>query len=231
MARYAGSLALALLVVLGLFLLMLWMIAPPADRDDAPTAGIGVDIVLAQEPEVPEPESPTPQLQDAPPPPPAAPASLRTDLPVVKLPVLDVSTIAGPIQLAASGSIGSGGLSLGSSGAFGGFALGGGSGGGGGFGKGEGFKGRDLIPLSTARPQIPEWAYKQGIEGWVEVVYTVMPNGRVQDVKIVDAQPRGVFEAAAVESIGNWIYDEHPKARTVKQRVEFKLSDYQYNWR
>jgi protein TonB len=121
------------------------------------------------------------------------------------------------------------GFSLGS-GAFSGFGKGVGSAAGGGGGGGQGFSGKELIPLSTARPQIPEWAYKRGIEGWVECVFTVLPNGHVRDVKIVDAQPKGVFEAAAIESISNWIYAEYPKARQVKQRVEFKLSDFQYNW-
>jgi len=109
--------------------------------------------------------------------------------------------------------------------------FGAGAAGGGGGGGGQGFVGKELIPLSTARPQIPEWAYKRGIEGWVECIFTVMPNGHVTDVKIVDAQPKGVFEAAAVESISNWIYAEYPKARQVKQKVEFKLSDFQFNWK
>lgn len=228
--RQVTAYSIGLFAALALFWLMQLMIYTPEGDLGVDKRVDDVSMVSMDEPDE-KPPDPLQQLQDEPPPPPAAPATLRTDLPVVKLPVLDVSNLAGPIQIAASSSIGSSGLSLGSSGVFGGFALGSGGGGGGGFGKGEGFKGKDLIPLSTARPQIPEWAYKQGIEGWVEVVYTVMPNGRVQDVKIVDAQPRGVFEAAAVESISNWIYQEHSKARTVKQRVEFKLSDFQYNWR
>src|SRR3546814_11095773 len=59
---------------------------------------------------------------------------------------------------------------------------------------------------------------KQKIRGWVEVVFTVMPNGHVANVKLVDANPRGVFEAAAIESISNWIYDSGDRAREVKQR-------------
>src|SRR3546814_5475573 len=39
-------------------------------------------------------------------------------------------------------------------------------GGGGGNGTGQGFKGKPLVPLSTARPQMPDWACKQKIRGW-----------------------------------------------------------------
>lgn len=226
MRRYAGSLTIALAIVLGLFLLMMWMIAPPEDPTESVRDIVGVDIVDAQEEAAPEAEALQP-LQAPPPPPPSAPTALSTDLPQVTLPVLNVVATAGPIKLPASGLSG-GGLTLSGSGVFGGFAGGGGSGG---FGKGEGFRGKDLVPLSTARPQIPDFACKQGIEGWTEVVFTVMPNGRVQDVKIIDSKPRGVFEAAAVESISNWIYEEHSRARMVKQRNEYKLADCQYNWR
>src|SRR3546814_954227 len=104
-------------------------------------------------------------------------------------------------------------------------------GGGGGNGTGQGFKGKPLVPLSTARPQMPDWACKQKIRGWVEVVFTVMPNGHVANVKLVDANPRGVFEAAAIESISNWIYDSGDRAREVKQRVEMNPEDCVYNWK
>jgi outer membrane biosynthesis protein TonB len=78
---------------------------------------------------------------------------------------------------------------------------------------------------------MPEWACKQGIKGWVEAVFTVLPNGRVQDVKIIDAQPRGVYEIAAIESISNWIYAETDRAMEVKQRVPMDPADCAYNWR
>ena len=109
---------------------------------------------------------------------------------------------------------------------FGGFAGGGngsgnGGGGGGGGGRGDGgFKGRELVPLSTARPQMPDWACKKKIHGWVEVVFVVTPGGHVENVRIVDADPKGVYEAAAIESVGNWIYPKGKTAAEVKQKVE-----------
>ncbi len=225
MRRTLGSLGLALLVVAALFLLMRWMILPPEGDGIPPAVTEGVDIVQAQEPDEPEDE-PLQQLQQAAPPPPPAPAALSFDGPVLPVPSTSVFSAAGPIRL--DTKIG-GGTKLGG-GAFGGFARGGG-GSSGGYGRGEGFVGKDLIPLSTARPQFPEYAYKRSIEGWVEVVFTVMPSGRVQDVKIIDANPKGVFEATTVESVSNWIYAENSKARMVKQRVDFKLEDFKYNWR
>ena len=103
--------------------------------------------------------------------------------------------------------------------------------GGGGDGTGRGFTGKPVVPLSTARPQMPEWACDKGIRGWVEVMFTVMPSGLVRNVKLIDADPRGVFEAAAIESIGNWIYERGKVAREVKQRVPMNPEDCAYNWR
>ncbi|MDM4770103.1 energy transducer TonB [Solimonas sp. SE-A11] len=233
--RLLASLLLGLVIVFGLFWLMQWMIRPSERHAvEAVTVVEAVEMVEVQ------PEDTSPQdleaAADEPPPPPAAPPSLaRPDLPTMSFPA-SAPVDAGPIKIPAinTSSLGLGGSSLNGSGLFGGFAgRGGGSGsggGGGGIGKGEGFKGKPLIPLSTARPQMPEWACKQGIRGWVEVVFTVMPNGRVSEVKLVDADPRGVFEVAAIESVGNWIYQSTGKARTVKQRVDMLPEDCIYNW-
>ncbi len=218
----------ALLVALGLFLLMQWLIRPPDGPGDLQRVMPDIEVVR------PTPEQE--QQQDlaspdaAPPPPPAAPPSLaRPDLPALQVPTvsavpLEVGPVALPSQLSGAGQ------KLGSSGAFGGFSGSGRGSAGGGYGTGEGFKGRTLVPLSTARPQMPEWACKQGVRGWVEVVFTVMPDGKVTNVRLIDADPRGVFEAAAIESVAHWIYASYPKAREVKQRVEMDPADCAYNW-
>ena len=227
----------ALLIVISLFLLMQHMMRAPLIEGPEGLEVIDSVEMVEVEKEKETPEEQQARLESPPPAPPAPPAGLTTDVPTIAIPAMaaapvDNSPISLPVTLGASG------MNLGSSGVFGGFAGRGhgqgGSGdgsGGGGYGKGAGFKGRPLIPLSTARPQMPEWACKQGIRGWVEVVFTVMPTGRVQDVKLVDADPRGVFEAAAIESISNWIYERGDKAREVKQRVPMDPEDCVYNWR
>ena len=70
----------------------------------------------------------------------------------------------------------------------------------------------------------------RGIEGGVAVVFSVRPSGRVENLRIIEANPRGVFETAMIESIQNWIYPASKHTREVKQKFEFKLGDYQYNW-
>ena len=147
-------------------------------------------------------------------------------MPTLPIAAAEVGNIAVPLN---SGN--NLGVGLASAGSFAGFAGQGSGAGSGGDGGGRGFTGKPLVPLSTARPQMPKWACEKGIRGWVEVMFTVMPNGRVRNVKLIDADPRGVFEAAAIESIGNWIYEQTDRAREVKQRVPMNPEDCAYNWR
>lgn len=222
---------LGLIIALLLFWLMARLIAPGAGAPKLLRVTDGVQLAPPQAQPPPDQN----QLADAPPPPPDAPPALsRADLPSLSAAAAPLAPLeAGPISVPLT--LGGSGIGVTGSSGFAGFAgrgLGGGGGGGGnGLGLGNNFAGKPLVPLSTARPQMPEWACKQKLRGWVEVVFTVMPNGRVRDVKLVDADPRGVFEAAAVESISNWIYESSKSAREVKQRVEMNPEDCAYNWR
>ncbi len=232
---------LGLVAVLLLFAFLHWAITPREVVAYAEGASNeGVQLLKIEPPrEEPEPE-PLQLPENAPPPPPDAPPSLaRPELSASAAPAFSTVEIeAGPVTVSvgpvAGLNIGVGGSGLAGlgSGAFGGFAGGGGGSGGGGkgFATGKSFEGKTLVPLSTARPQMPEWACKQKIKGWVEVVFTVMPNGRVRDVKIVDASPRGVYEAAAIESVSNWIYSTYKNAREVKQRVPMNPEDCAFNY-
>lgn len=221
----------ALGVAVALFLWMSWMTRSPEAPLDAQRRSPPVEIVKPPE-EEPETVASMFSPEAEPPPPPAAPPALSAPkAPQVNVPTLSVNAAPmGDIAVAVNSGI-STGVGLANAGAFAGFAGAGSGTGAGGSGTGRGFSGRPLVPLSTARPQMPEWACDKGLRGWVEVMFTVMPSGRVQNVKLIDAEPRGVFEATAIESIGNWIYERGKVAREVKQRVPMNPEDCAYNWR
>lgn len=56
----------------------------------------------------------------------------------------------------------------------------------------------DIIPLQCPPVSYPSDARRAGLSGWVQIEFVVGPDGSVRSAKAVDAQPRGVFEAAAV---------------------------------
>jgi periplasmic protein TonB len=60
---------------------------------------------------------------------------------------------------------------------------------------------RDAIPVSSIRVHYPANALRNSLEGWVDVAFTVNADGTVGNVQVVGAEPRHVFDNAAVDAI------------------------------
>ena len=58
--------------------------------------------------------------------------------------------------------------------------------------------------LSGADMAYPPAAKAEGIQGYVVVSYDVTAQGTVVNAKVVEAQPEGVFDEAALASIVRW---------------------------
>jgi len=88
---------------------------------------------------------------------------------------------------------------------------------------------RDVVPLVQVKPQYPMRAAERGIEGWVEVRFTVSRAGTVKDPEVTAANPRSVFDDAALQAIRKWKYQPKvvngaPVERPgVTVRLEFTL--------
>jgi TonB family protein len=64
-----------------------------------------------------------------------------------------------------------------------------------------------LTRVKTVNPVYPEAARKRGVEGWVELAFTVQPNGSVDDVEVRNASPADIFDEAAVRAIRQWRFE------------------------
>ncbi|MEN8718672.1 MAG: energy transducer TonB, partial [Oceanococcaceae bacterium] len=67
------------------------------------------------------------------------------------------------------------------------------------------------------------------IEGWVKLEFTINPDGTVSDPRVVEAQPRRVFDSEARRAILKWkfkprVVDGKPVAHRATQTIEFKLA-------
>jgi periplasmic protein TonB len=81
-------------------------------------------------------------------------------------------------------------------------------------------------PVSQSLPPYPTAAIDRDIEGRVILSITIMPDGSVRDVRVVNAQPQGYFEAAAVRAVQTWRYRSSNVTRTnVIVHMDFKLRD------
>ncbi len=93
---------------------------------------------------------------------------------------------------------------------------------------------REIVPFGTRQPNIPDYAWKNKINGWVLVTFTVNTNGQVENVRVLDSQPKGVFDENVIAAVQDWIYDPADiKGRKVKvqltQRIELFWKDYPNN--
>ena len=88
-----------------------------------------------------------------------------------------------------------------------------------------------LRPFAAIRPNIPELAYRQRINGWVIAAFTVTQSGHVINIKVLDADPRGVFEDEAAKALAKWVYPLNEKGIAVRvtQRLEFDWMNYKEN--
>jgi protein TonB len=89
----------------------------------------------------------------------------------------------------------------------------------------------EYLPIVKVNPIYPPRAAGRGIEGYVLVEYTVNRDGTVRDVTIIDAEPPGVFNRAAVSAAQRYIYkprviDGTPvEVHGVRTRITFELED------
>ncbi|MSQ92034.1 MAG: TonB family protein [Gammaproteobacteria bacterium] len=55
-------------------------------------------------------------------------------------------------------------------------------------------------------PEYPPRALAQGTTGWVDIEFTVARDGSTHDATVRGAEPMGVFDRAALESVARWRY-------------------------
>jgi protein TonB len=78
---------------------------------------------------------------------------------------------------------------------------------------------RDVIPLVRIAPDYPPRAQTRGLEGWVQVQFTITPTGTVKDPKVVNAEPKGIFDDAALKAIARWRYNPRVEGGVAVERV------------
>lgn len=233
--RWLWSFLAAMAVVFASFVLMLVMIFPPKSKVEEPPLQMGRFVPKLQQessdpsrarqqmPEKPvEPQPETPPAQQAPQPP-STPQVASLDLAVPKLasnisisaasaPSLQglsaqaVTQSAPPAPAAASApaaSAASSALSAANNDA-------------------------EVIPLNEVLPVYPDNARRRGIEGYVKLAFTITPDGKVENVRVVESSPKNVFDREARRAAVRWRFAPRSEggravAREAVKTLQFRL--------
>ena len=220
--RFLPALTGALLITVAVFLFMQSLIRAGQQEVVALPVYSTVEV-SRQEPEKEPEQEPELETPEAPSQEPAM-ASLKISPPTpepaasLEIPALDLAT--GEIDIQAAGDnwslpLGSGGIGLSAAGT-----------------DAAGYV--EVTPYNTRRPNVPEVAWQNRIDGWVLVAFTVTPDGRTREVRVLDAFPRGVFEEKVVAAVEDWQYSVGfiGKQRgdiLLTQRVEVLWKNYPQN--
>ena len=62
-------------------------------------------------------------------------------------------------------------------------------------------------PIYRPDPVYPRRMQLRGIEGWVQLKFDIEASGAVTHVAIVEADPRGSFDSAAMRAVAQWKYE------------------------
>jgi protein TonB len=69
-----------------------------------------------------------------------------------------------------------------------------------------GMRDGDAAPIVRIPPDYPPQAARDGKEGWVRLSFTINEVGGVEDVEVLDADPKRVFDRNAKRALRKWKY-------------------------
>lgn len=209
MTRFRLPLALLLSCGLsgGLFWMLETLIGVTGEIDEIQAPPKIEFVRLRAETEVEEKIRVKPQIEKPEPPPSAE--NVATSEKMSVMPGADLAALAPSVDYSGSGE-GGGGFGASSLAAGGGVD-------------------RDAVPQVRIQPDYPIQARQRKIEGWVDVQFTVGADGSVRNPIVIGAEPKTLFDRAALQAVKGWKYnpkieDGRPvERRDLKVRIRFQL--------
>lgn len=202
MLRAIVSIVIGGAITFALFVFMAFLVGGGAKRADTSTESPVIEISMDKQDTKVQSK---PRSVPKPPPPPEQPPLPDTPPPDVSSDVdTNMSFSMGSVQAAGNGA--------------GGFKLG-----------NMLTRDGDATPIVRIEPQFPIQALRDGKEGWVQLSFTINEVGGVDDVKVIKADPKRVFNKEAKRALRKWKYK--PKivdGKPIKQpgltvQLDFKL--------
>lgn len=245
MLRWGLSLLAACAVALALFVLMMSMVAPrpPAQAEEPLRVADYVTLPTSDSPtrERRRAAPPAPPQPPTPPPPSVQPAQVPPPAPSLPSLALELPALASDISLAAAPTPSLSGLSAAaapaavpvaaatapaaapaSAAASSAAAEAPAS------TPAGGQEDSEVVPLNNIVPTYPRQARQRGIEGHVRLAFTITREGGVENIRVLEAQPRHVFEREARRAAARWRFAPRSEnglnvAREATKTLYFRL--------
>ena len=201
MSRFLIAFVVSLAITLGLFFLMQSLIKMGGSALTEPPKGSVLDFVRIKPEEQVQQKERKPRKPPKPEEPPPPMDSPQMDSPS---PDADSSGMSFAADVGDSMALEGGGLAL------------------------EGGDG-EYLPIVKVSPVYPRRALQRGIEGFVIVEFTVTKQGVVKDVFVIEANPQGIFEQAAMDAAKKFKYKprvvngEPAEVSGVQNRITFQI--------
>lgn len=202
MLRLFGSIILGAAVAFGLFFIMAKLVENTGEPGEAPPPAPIINIIMQEPDEATNTRVRTPP---PPPPPPQEPPKVEVVEPDTSEP--DMTGFSLNIPSVNTGSVG---VNIGGIGAM---------------------QDGEATPIFRIDPKYPPEAARDGKEGWVQLSFTINEVGGVEDVEVIDAEPKRIFDREAKRALRKWKYK--PKVEDgvamrqpgLKVRLDFTLDN------
>ena len=63
---------------------------------------------------------------------------------------------------------------------------------------------QEVMPLNDVRPEYPQRAIDRRIEGHIKLAFTITAAGKVENIRVLEASPRNVFDREARRAAARW---------------------------
>jgi TonB family protein len=85
-----------------------------------------------------------------------------------------------------------------------------------------------LPRIREVAPRYPRAAERDGIEGTVDVEFTIAEDGTTRDLVVRDSNPKQIFDSAAIDAVGKWVFkpvirDGQPVEQRTVIKIQFSL--------
>jgi TonB family protein len=79
-------------------------------------------------------------------------------------------------------------------------------------------------PVDIVQPRYPREAVKNNIEGSVTIEFDLSKSGAVLSPRVVEAEPKGVFEDVALKAFSQWQFGKETKRNNLVYTMKFQLT-------